>query len=184
MEDCAHCPPRTTSSLVPCLRDRLAPDANHAHRCRCAPLVETPQPSPHSLRALRAPAAPLTTCCTARGGGPPASVCPGCGSPPCRLNILQLPRGRGICHHQTTPDTGQLSQALCAEAVTLNKAAPGKRTGLGQTWTQVCPGRDSPASPRSPARLAPASCTLLFYCWFCRSWSRAPVAGLTAVTGD
>ena len=116
-------------SLIPCLRDSLAPDANHAHRCRCASLVETPQPSPHLLHALRAqqflspPAAP-------QGEGDPQlqsalAVVP----PPYRLNILQLPRGRGICHHQTTPDTGQLSQALCAEAVTLNKAAPGKRAG-------------------------------------------------------
>ena len=157
MGDCAHYPSRTTSSLIPCLRDSLAPNANHAHRCRCASLVETPQPSPHRLHALRAPAAPFPTCCTARGGGPPASVCPGCDPPTLQAEYSPTAQGEG---YLPPPDhAGHLS----AVTSPLRRSCYPQQSSPGETsWmSKSAPGRDSPASPRSPARRAPASCNLL-----------------------
>ena len=97
--------------------------------------------------------------------------------PPYRLNILQLPRGRGICHHQITPDTCQLSQALCAEAVTLNKAAPGKRAGCPS------PPPGGTAQPHQEVLLAGrrlrAICCLLLVLQIAVN---SPSGSLTAVT--
>ena len=83
------------------LQPHPLPEGQPGPRCQPCPQMQMripggdPAAQPTPATCSESPAVPFPTCCAARGGGPPASVCPGCGHPTLQAEYSPTAQGEG-----------------------------------------------------------------------------------------